>query len=130
MDFQQLNEDIIYQYHKMTPINELADVGFGVEVHNDDDKSKEADQLKFAHFHWKGVHFKFKRTCPKNMTELRQMIAFKREQTKISNHELTRLCKLLKSKPPINDYLNANTVYELAMGLWKILNKREIDYIH
>lgn len=129
MDFKQLNEDVLYEYHKLIPINEMADVGYGVEVHNEDDNSPNADQLKFAHFHWGGVHFKFSKNLPKNATQLKQMIAFKRELNKLDDHELSKLVKILKSKPPINKFGKYNNVYEKALDYWMTFNEREIDYI-
>ena len=129
MDFKQLNEDVLYEYHKLMPINEMADVGYAVEVHNDNDNNTDADQLKFAHFHWQGVHFKFSKNLPKNATQLKQMIAFKRELNKLDDHELSKLVKILKSKPPINKFGKYNNVYEKALDYWMTFNEREIDYI-
>lgn len=129
MDIKQINEDLIYELHIKMPINEMAKINGVIEVHNEDDSSPEADQLKFAHFHYKGIHFKFSRNMPKNVQDVRKMIAFKREQNKIDDHELTELCKILKSRPIRKLAGKFDTVYECALATWEILNDRDVDYI-
>ena len=76
-----LHEEDLYYTTESKYINEMADVGFGVIVHNENDNSIKTEQLKFAHFHWKNIHFKFSRNLPKNATQLRKLIAFDKEQT-------------------------------------------------
>ena len=128
MDFKQINEDLIYEIHMATPINEMAKINGVIIVHNEDDESEGMDQLKFAHFHYKNIHFRFSRNIPKNATQARRMIAFKREQSKIDDHELTELCKVLKSRP-VRKHVSAPTVYQYAMDVWVGLNDRDIDFI-
>lgn len=128
-DIKQLNEDLLYELHVAMPINEMAKINGVIEIHNENDDSPEADQLKFAHFHYKGIHFKFSRDIPKNVTQARKLIAFKREQTKITDKELTELCKILKSKPMRKLGNKFDNVYECAIFTWEILNDRDVDYI-
>ncbi len=127
-NFKQINEDLIYEYHLAMPINEMAKINGVIEVHNEDDDSPDADQLKFAHFHYKGIHFKFSRKIPKNATQARKMIAFSREQNKIDDHELTELCKILRSRP-VRKNTGFKTVYEFALSMWVGLNDRDADFI-
>lgn len=129
MDKKQLNEDLLYELHLAMPINEMARLTGGIEVHNEDDDSECANELKFAHFHWKGVHFRLSRNIPKNATQARKMIAFSKEQNKLSDHELTELCKILRSKPVKPNKNPFKTVYEQIIQIWETLNERDVDYI-
>lgn len=129
MDKKQLNEDLLYELHLAMPINEIARLTGGIEVHNEDDDSEHANELKFAHFHWKGVHFRLSRNIPKNATQARKMIAFSKEQNKLSDHELTELCKILRSKPVKPRKTNFKTVYDQIVEMWETLNERDVDYI-
>lgn len=129
MDKKQLNEDLLYELHLAMPINEMARLTGGIEVHNEDDDSACANELKFAHFHWKGVHFRLSRNIPKNATQARKMIAFSKEQNKLSDHELTELCKILRSKPVKPRKTNFKTVYDQIVEMWETLNERDVDYI-
>lgn len=128
-DIQKLNEEIIYTLHTIMPINEMAKLTGGIEVHNEDDNSKDKDELKFAHFHWNQVHFKLSRKIPKNATQLKKMIAFTKEQDKLDDHQLTQLCKILRSKPLKPVKTKFKTVYEQIIEVWETLNDREVDYI-
>ena len=98
-------------------------------VHNDKEPGQDVDNLKFAHFHYNNIHFKFKQECPRNITELRQMIAFDSEQKKITDKELKDLLKLLQKRPTKTNRIKADTVYDLTIGTWEILNDRDSDYI-
>ena len=95
MDFKQLNEELWIIQDEQN-INEMAKIEKFIIVHNDREPEQDIDNLKFAHFHYNNIHFKFKQECPKNITELRQMIAFDSEQKKITDKELKDLLKLLQ----------------------------------
>lgn len=120
---QKLNEEL-------QPINEMAKLTGGIVVHNENDNSENIDQLKFAHFHWKGVRFKLSRHIPKNVSELRKMIAFpSKENFKLSDFELTELVNILKSKPVKPRKNSFRTVYQQIIEMWETLNERDVDYI-
>lgn len=120
---QKLNEEL-------QPINEMAKLTGGIVVHNENDNSENIDQLKFAHFHWKGVHFKLSRHIPQNVSELRKMIAFpSKENFKLSDFELTELVNILKSKPVKPRKNSFRTVYQQIIEMWETLNERDVDYI-
>ena len=95
MDAKQLNEELWIIQDEQN-INEMAKIEKFIIVHNDRESGQDIDNLKFAHFHYNNIHFKFKQECPKNITELRQMIAFDSEQQKITDKELKDLLKLLQ----------------------------------
>ena len=124
-----LHEEDLYYTTESKYINEMARIKGVIIVHNENDNSLELNQLKFAHFHYKNIHFKFSRNLPKNATQLRKLIAFGKEQKLISDNELTQLAKILKSKPDKNKFIKANTVYDMALGLWELLNEREADFV-
>lgn len=126
---QELNEELLYEMFLSIPINEMATLDGGIDVHNEDDSSIDVDQLKFAHFHWNGVHFKFSRKLPENVTQLRKLIAFKKEQTKLDDFELSKLVKILGSRPTRPKKTSARTVYEAVIDIWELLNNRTVDYI-
>jgi hypothetical protein len=109
-----------YVHKALEPIFEFARLDGGTEVRN------AGSDEKFAHFHWKGVHFKFQRNLPKTKTELRPMIAFSKEESKLSEKDLSDLLKILKQKP---QRALAPTVYEALINQWEILNERDADYI-
>lgn len=115
--------------HLAMPINEMIRLTEGIEVHNEDDDNECANELKFAHFHWKGVHFRLSRSIPKNATQARKMIAFSKEQNKLSDHELTELCKILRSKPVKPRKTNFKTVHDQIVEIWETLNERDVDFI-
>ena len=82
MDVKQLNEELWIIQDEQN-INEMAKIEKFIIVHDDREPGQDIDNLKFAHFHYNNIHFKFKQECPKNITELRQMIAFDFEQKKM-----------------------------------------------
>ena len=92
-------------------------------IHND------RNSLKFAHFHYNNVYFKFTEECPKNITQLKAMIAFKFDQKKISDKELTDLLKILERKPSGKKRGKYDCVYDLVIDTWETLNERDADYI-
>ena len=128
MDAKQLNEELWIIQDEQN-INEMAKIEKFIIVHNDREPGQDVDNLKFAHFHYNNIHFKFKQECPKNITELRQMIAFDSEQKKITDKELKDLLKLLQKRPTKTNRIKADTVYDLTIGTWEILNDRDPDYI-
>lgn len=128
MNIKQLNEELWIIQDEQN-INEMAKIEKFIIVHNDREPGQDLDNLKFAHFHYNNIHFKFKQECPRNITELRQMIAFNSEQKKITDKELKDLLKLLQKRPTKTNRIKANTVYDLTIGTWEILNEREPDYI-
>ena len=128
MDVKQLNEQLWIIQDEQN-INEMAKIEKLIIVHNDREPGQDVDNLKFAHFHYNNIHFKFKQECPKNITELRQMIAFDSEQKKITDKELKDLLKLLQKRPTKTNRIKADTVYDLTIGTWEILNDRDPDYI-
>ena len=128
MDAKQLNEEFWIIQDEQN-INEMAKIEKFIIVHNDREPGQDVDNLKFAHFHYNNIHFKFKQECPRNITELRQMIAFDSEQKKITDKELKDLLKLLQKRPTKTNRIKADTVYDLTIGTWEILNDRDPDYI-
>ena len=128
MDVKQLNEQLWIIQDEQN-INEMAKIEKLIIVHNDREPGQDVDNLKFAHFHYNNIHFKFKQECPRNITELRQMIAFDSEQKKITDKELKDLLKLLQKRPTKTNRIKADTVYDLTIGTWEILNDRDSDYI-
>ena len=128
MDFKQLNE-VLWIIQDEQNINEMAKIEKFIIVHNDREPGQELDNLKFAHFHYNNVHFKFKQECPRNITELRQMIAFSSEQKKITDKELKDLLKLLQKRPTVKRRAPYNNVYDYVLDTWETLNEREPDYI-
>lgn len=128
MEAKQLNEQLWIIQDEQN-INEMAKIEKFIIVHNDREPGQDVDNLKFAHFHYNNIHFKFKQECPRNLTELRQMIAFDSEQKKITDKELKDLLKLLQKRPTKTNRIKADTVYDLTIGTWEILNDRDPDYI-
>ena len=128
MDVKQSNEELWIIQDEQN-INEMAKIEKFIIVHNDREPGQDIDNLKFAHFHYNNIHFKFKQECPKNITELRQMIVFDSEQKKITDKELKDLLKLLQKRPTKTNRIKADTVYDLTIGTWEILNDRDPDYI-
>ena len=128
MDFKQLNEELWIIQDEQN-INEMAKIEKFIIVHNDREPGQDIDNLKFAHFHYNNIHFKFKQECPRNITELRQMIAFDSGQKKITDKELKDLLKLLQKKPSIKRRAPYNNVYDYVLDTWVTLNERDPDYI-
>lgn len=124
-----LHKEDLYYTIESKYINEMARLTGDIIVHNENDNSIKTDQLKFAHFHWKNIHFKLSRKMPKNATQLRKLIAFDKEQKLISDNELTQLVKILKSKPIKPKITPFKTVYEQIINIWETLNEREADFI-
>lgn len=119
MDIKQLNEELRYV------LNEMAQISGKIEVNNEDIvNSKGIKQEKFPHFHWmykRKIHFKFATRCPKNIKELRKLIAFNSEQKLITDGELSKLLKDLKSSASENVYKGL-TVYDAGLKHWKFLH--------
>lgn len=128
MDVKQLNEELWIIQDEQN-INEMAKIEKFIIVHNDREPGQDIDNLKFAHFHYNNIHFKFKQECPKNITELRQMIAFDSEQKKITDKELKDLLKLLQKKPSVKRRAPYKNVYDYVLDTWATLNDREPDFI-
>lgn len=104
------------------PLLEMAYLDGGIIVNNDN------SDTKFAHFHWNGVHFAFLKSCPKNATEIKKMIVFPKEKSKLDDHKLTELAKLLNSKPQMKRG-TYNSVYDRVLDYWETLNGRDADYV-
>lgn len=128
MDIEHINEElaIIQDNDNMY---EMANIEKQIIVHNDRENGQAGDNLKFAHFNYKNVHFKFTQECPKNITQLKEMIAFNVEQKKLNDKDLTELLKLLKRKPSGKKRGIYNCVYDLVIDTWETLNERDADYI-
>ena len=124
-----LHQEDLYYTTESKYINEMAKLDGGIIVHNENDSSTKTDQLKFAHFHYKNIHFKFSKNLPKNVSQLRKLIAFDKEQKLISDNELTQLAKILKSKPTRPKKTKAKTVYEAIIDIWELLNERDADFV-
>ena len=127
-ELQKLNEEF-WIFKDSQNMNEMARIEKVIIVHNDKEPGQDIDNLKFAHFHYNNIHFKFRQQCPKNILELRQMIAFSSEQKKITDKELKDLLKLLQKKPTKTNRISANNVYDLTIGTWEVLNERDADFV-
>lgn len=122
-EIKKLNEEVMLELHSLDTINEMAKIEKEIELRNEDD----GDVVKFAHFHFRGVHFKFMRECPQTKEDIVKMVAFpKKELQKLSSKDLTDLLKLLNSKYSKDNRL---TVYDACKIVWDSLHDREIDYI-
>lgn len=123
MTIEKLNEEIILQLHSLAVINEMAKINKQIELRNEDD----GDTVKFAHFHFRGVYFKFMRECPQTKEDILKMVAFSnKELQKLSTKDIKDLLVLLHSKWDKNSCM---TVYEACIAVWGTLHDREIDYI-
>ena len=120
-DVKQVNEELNNALNEaLLQLNEMAEIEGGIVVRNDD------DDKKFAYFHWRGVHFELKQEIPKNITELKQRIYFKKEEKLLSSKDLQELLKLLR-KTPQRDWARIfGTVYNYTVNTWQTLNGREI----
>lgn len=127
-DIKQLNEKLAIIQDNQN-INEMANIEKCIIVHNDKEPGQSLDNDKFAHFHYNDIHFKFKQECPKNLTELKTMIAFDSEKSQISDRELSELLKILQRKPSGKKRGNYERVYDFVIDTWETLNEREVDYI-
>ena len=75
------------------------------------------------------IHFKFATRCPKNINELRRLIAFKNEQKLITDNELSKLLKDLKSTATEQVY-KGMSVYNAGLEHWKFLHpERHMELI-
>lgn len=123
MTVEKLNEEIILQLHSLAVINEMAKINKQIELRNEDD----GDTVKFAHFHFRGVHFKFMRKCPETKEDIVRMVAFpNKELQKLSTKDIKDLLVLLHSNWDKNSSM---TVYEACIAVWGTLHDREMDYI-
>lgn len=123
MTLKKLNEEIILQLHSLAVINEMAKIEKEIELRSEDD----GDIVKFAHFHFRGVHFKFMRECPQTKEDILKMVAFpNKELQKLSSKDIKDLLKLLNKRYSKNNQLN---VYDACKIVWDSLHDREMDYI-
>lgn len=123
MSLENINEELLLQLHSFATINEMAKIEKEIELRNEDD----GDVVKFAHFHFRGVHFKFMRNCPQTKEDIIKMIAFpKKELQKLSSKDIKDLLKLLQKPYSKDSRLN---VYDACKIVWDSLHDREIDYI-
>ena len=127
---QQLNEVLSFTLQDTTCMNEMATIEKVIIVHNDREVGQVADNFKFAHFHFANLHFKFRRECPKNLLELKEMIAFPYELKRVKETELKKLLKLLNSKPTKKTRVVVDNIYDYTIFVWEALNDREVDYIN
>ena len=127
-DIKQLNEKLAIIQDNQN-MNEMANIEKYIIVHNDKEPGQSLDNDKFAYFHYNDIHFKFKQECPKNLTELKTMIAFDSEKNQISDRELSELLKILQRKPSGKKRGNYERVYDFVIDTWETLNEREVDYI-
>lgn len=92
MTIEKLNEEIILQLHSLAVINEMAKINKQIELRNEDD----GDTVKFAHFHFRGVHFKFMRKCPETKEDIVRMVAFpNKELQKLSTKDYKRFISII-----------------------------------
>lgn len=123
MNLENINEELLLQLHSLATINEMAKIEKEIELRNEDD----GDVIKFAHFHFRGVYFKFMRNCPQTKEDIVKMVAFpKKELQKLSSKDIKDLLKLLQ-KPYSKD--SRLTVYDACKIVWDSLHDREMDYI-
>lgn len=119
MEIEQLNK-ILEQFLNVYQLNEMARIGKYIEINNEDVINQDGKiSEKFPHFHWlynRKIHFKFANRCPKNASELRKMIAFPADQKQITDQELTKLIKILKS--PYKD----TDIYNESFKTWKAIH--------
>lgn len=127
-ELQKLNEEF-WIFKDSQNMNEMARIEKVIIVHNDREPGQKLDNLKFAHFHYNNIHFKFMQECPQNITQLKQMIAFESEKSKISDNDLRQLLKLLQRRPSNTRRIKAINVYDYTIGMWETLNERPADYI-
>lgn len=110
-------------------VNEIVRIERYIIVHNDKEPEQDTDNFKFAHFHYNNIHFKFMQECPQNITQLKQMIAFESEKSKISDNDLRQLLKLLQRRPTAKKRGSYNNVYDYIIDVWETLNERPAAYI-
>lgn len=127
-ELQKLNEEF-WIFKDSQNMNEMARIEKVIIVHNDREPGQDIDNLKFAHFHYNNIHFKFRQQCPKNITELKTMIAFNSEITKINNKALSTLLGILQRRPSGSLRGKYNNVYDYVLDVWETLNERNADFI-
>lgn len=130
MKFELLNK-LLENYLESFQINEMAKLNNVIEVNNEDITNEAGDTLeKFAHFHWvynHDIHFKFSDRIPKNISELKLLIAFKDDLNQISNSELSQVLKEIQ-KPVMNGRYKNKIVFDAAKELWSTLHpNRDIN---
>ena len=131
MDIKKLNI-ILEQFLETFQINEMATINGQIRVNNEDTTNQYGKtQTKFAHFHWTyndKIHFMFSEECPKNVSQLKQLIAFPEEKNILSSGEYKKLLKILQTKMNKPQFKGL-TVYQSAMKVWRQLhNNRPIDF--
>ena len=122
-EVQRLNQEIAIVQDTLT-INEMARIEKFILVHNDTEPND-----KFAHFHYKDIHYRFASKCPKNITELKKLIAFKVEVSKVKESDLTELLSLLQKQPTGKNRGNYSNVYDKVLDTWETLNERDADVV-
>ena len=123
-EFEDLNKQIKQQFPELFAINEMAELDGGIVVRNDNDDSK------FSHFHWGGVHFNLFEEIPKNVSELKSRIHFKKEQNKLTTKQLKQLLNILHSRPQKKAGRKFDTVHEFTVFEWEVLNNRDVDSLY
>lgn len=117
MEIKVLNE-LLGRY---IPLEEMAIVNDTIEVNNEDITNEEGEvQEKFAHFHWvykRKAHFKFSNRIPKNVSELKMLFAFKTDAKLLSDKELGKVVKDLKSVITQGTF-KGKTTFEGAKLTW------------
>lgn len=120
-DFEKLNEQIKQEFPELFAMNEMAELDGGIVVRNDNDDSK------FSHFHWGGIHFNLFENIPKNVSELKERIHFKKEENKLNDKQLKDLFDILYRKSTKKAGKFFENVYEFVVAQWELLNDREVD---
>lgn len=120
---EELDEESILEIHYLGSFSTMAKINKQIELASEDD----GDSIKFAHFHFKHVHFKFMKECPQTKEDIIKMVAFPKTQLqKLSTKDIEELLTLLHSKWDKNSSMS---VYQASIAVWGTLNDREIDYI-
>lgn len=120
-DFEKLNEQIKQEFPELFAMNEMAELDGGIVVRNDNDDSK------FSRFHWGGIHFNLFENIPKNVSELKERIHFKKEENKLNDKQLKDLFDILYRKSTKKAGKFFENVYEFVVAQWELLNDREVD---
>lgn len=117
MNIQELTKIL----EELLSLNEMAVINDTIEVNNEDVTNDKGEvQEKFAHFHWvykRKVHFKFSNRIPKNISELKQLFAFKTDARLLSDKELGKVVKDLKSVITQGTF-KGKTTFEGAKLTW------------
>lgn len=120
-EIEKLNEKTQKEFPELFTLNEMAELDGGIIIRNDNDDSK------FSHFHWGGVHFNLFEQIPKNVTELKQRIHFKKEENVLNIKDLKVLFNILYQKSTKKAGCLFDCVYDFAVAQWELLNNREVD---